>query len=234
MKKYMLKAIIFDAYGTLFNTGTGSVDAAARMLEKCGRTDIDPRRFYARWKQIHRLNLNAPGSFRTEHEIYHTDLQRLYKEYEITSDADKDVEIMLAVQGTRIAYPETREVLEGLRGKYMLCIGSTTDTAPLMQDIARAGLVLDYIFTSESMGIYKPFAKFYTTIMSEINAAPDEAIFVGDSLLDDVKGPQSVGMKACWINRRGEKAGEYIPDCVLPDLMGIAEFADSVAQCLRA
>ncbi|MBQ4089344.1 MAG: HAD-IA family hydrolase [Clostridia bacterium] len=230
----MLKAIIFDAYGTLFDTGTGSVDAAARILCKCGRTDLEPRKFYARWKQIHRMHLNSHGAFRTEREIYHEDLICLYSEYGIKSAAEQDIEIMLDVQGTRIAYPETREVLEALYGKYTLCIGSTTDTAPLMQDIARAGITMDYIFTSESMRVYKPFPEFYATILNEIGVAHDEAIFVGDSLLDDVKGPQSAGMRACWINRRGEVAGDCSPDCILPDLRGVIEFAEAVAQRLRA
>ena len=51
----MKKALILDGYGTLFFTGTGSVDAAGKVLAKRGRFDLDAKEFYARWKQIHRL-----------------------------------------------------------------------------------------------------------------------------------------------------------------------------------
>ena len=38
----MLKAILLDAYGTLFDTGTGSVDAVRDILHLNGREDLSP------------------------------------------------------------------------------------------------------------------------------------------------------------------------------------------------
>ena len=49
----MIKAIIFDVYGTLISTGTGSVDAAAEILRRKNSV-ICPKEFYARWKKIHK------------------------------------------------------------------------------------------------------------------------------------------------------------------------------------
>ena len=61
-----------DGYGTLFFTGTGSVDAAGKVLAKRGRFDLDAKEFYAQWKQIHRQHLEAPGTFLTEEVLYHS------------------------------------------------------------------------------------------------------------------------------------------------------------------
>ena len=103
-----MKALILDGYGTLFFTGTGSVDAAGKVLAKRGRFDLDAKEFYARWKQIHRQHLEAPGTFLTEEVLYHRDLRELYAEYAIEGDPDEDVQIMLDILGNRTAYPEVK------------------------------------------------------------------------------------------------------------------------------
>ena len=227
----MLKAIIFDAYGTLFSTGTGSVDAAARILRKAGRDDIDARNFYARWKQLHRKHTSMPGEFAIEDEIFRRDLHRLYEEYRIDSDADADVKIMLDTLGKRSAFPETRDVLAVLGRDFTVCIGSTTDTGYLMRDVERSGISIDHVFTSESLREYKPFPGFYRMILDALGIEASEALFVGDSLTDDVDGPQRVGMKACWINRKHDSPGDIRPDYELYDLRGVVKIAEELRRC---
>lgn len=221
----MLKAIIFDAYGTLISTGTGSVDAARAILHKNGREDIEAKAFYARWKQLHRAHMDAPG-FITEEEIFRLDLRALFTEYGIEGDADRDVGIMLNTLGRRAAFPETKAVLDALCGQTTVCIGSTTDTAPLLQDMERNGLCVHRVFTSESLLAYKPAPVFYEKILSELRLQPEETLFVGDSLKDDVLGPQSVGMRACWVNRKHADPGGAQPDHIVADLNGLLSITD--------
>lgn len=224
----MLKTIIFDAYGTLFDTGTGSVDAAGRILEKCGRSDISAADFYKRWKQLHRLHTDSLTMFANEEEIFHRDLRALYGEYGINSNADCDVGIMLATLGKRRLFPEAKAVVNELHGRYALCIGSTTDTEPLLQDVKRGNTAFDRIFTSESLRCYKPSAEFYEKILAAMKIKPEEALFVGDSLIDDVTGPQRVGIKSCWINRRSVSAVNCMPEFELADLKGVVQIAETL------
>ncbi len=49
----MVKAVLLDAYGTLFDTGTGSVQAAQEILARNGREDLSPAEFYGQWKALH-------------------------------------------------------------------------------------------------------------------------------------------------------------------------------------
>ena len=125
----MLKVIVFDGYGTLFFTGTGSVDATAEILAVNGRPDISRKRF-TEWKSLHHQHMAELTDFRLEQDIYALDLEELYGKYGFTRDAGKDVEIMLRIQGTRVAFPEVKQVLEKLSERFLLAIGSTTDTAP--------------------------------------------------------------------------------------------------------
>ena len=214
----MIKAILFDAYGTLLSTGNGSVEAAEKILVMNCRADIDPKEFYAQWKIFHKTHMDCLDSFVTEEKIFEKDLRELYNLYSIKGDYKKDVQIMLDTLGKRKAFPEVREVLEKLSQKYIVAIGSTTDTAPLLRDIENNHLNVSKIFTSESLRVYKPRRAFYEKILAELNVDADEALFVGDSLIDDVKGPQNAGIRACWVNRKGGKTGETQPNFEIKDL----------------
>ena len=219
----MIRAILFDAYGTLFDTGTGSVQAAAEILARNGRPDLSPAEFYAQWKRRHHRRMKNLRPFQREAELYALDLEELYQEYGFSRNAREDVAVMLQYQGTRVAYPEVKRVLDSLLSRYQLCVASTTDTAPLEQDLKRAGLVFHRVFTSQSLKVYKPDHEFYTTILHALSLRPAEALFVGDSLKNDVKGPQAVGMRTCWVNRKGEERGDISPDLEIPSLQELPE-----------
>jgi putative hydrolase of the HAD superfamily len=195
-----LRAIIFDAYGTLIDTGDGSVRATRAILRKNG-CDLDAGEVYARWKQYHRMRIESLATFVNEEAVFLLDLKRLYADYGIVGTPEDDVGIMLATLGVRRLFPETLDVVGELRKRYQVFIASTSDTAPLESDLARNGLAVDGYFTSESLRIYKPAREFYLRVLSEIGHSADEALFVGDSLRDDVWGPAGAGMRTVWVNR---------------------------------
>ena len=51
--------------------------------------------------------------------------------------------------------------------------------------------------------MYKPVPDFYTKILEKTGWKYEETLFVGDNLVDDVKGPKSVGMRSALIDRKG-------------------------------
>lgn len=201
MEDCMLKAIIFDAYGTLFNTGNGSVEACKAILDK-NNSLIDPVVFYSTWKKYQREHIDSLPSFIKQEDIFLLDLKRLYKKYSINGNAVEDVRIMLSILGKRSVFEDTVEVINLLRKKYKVFIGSISDDAPLFSDIERNGVVVDGVYTSESLKAYKPQKKFFLKLLESIEMKPDEVIYVGDSLFDDVYGAGTVGIDSVWINRK--------------------------------
>ena len=141
----MIKAVLLDAYGTLFDTGTGSVQAAQEILARNGREDLSPAEFYGQWKALHHRLMEELPSFRTEARLYAQGLAMLYRQYGFSRNPAEDVKVMLRYQGTRTAYPEVKAVVESLATQYLLCVASTTDTAPLLRDLARAGLRFQHV-----------------------------------------------------------------------------------------
>lgn len=216
----MIKAVVFDAYGTLISTGTGSVEAAQKILDLHG-SSISAKAFYADWKQYHREHMDHLTQFVTEETIFRWDLEKLYVQYDLPGKAAEDVGIMLNTLGNRMAFPESKEVVERLKRSVTVCIGSTTDTEPLMRDLARSGVTVDRVFTSEGLRVYKPQKAFYEKILAVLSLHPEEVLFVGDSLTDDVYGPRQVGMKTCWVNRKGQPSPVPPPDYTVPDLNGV-------------
>lgn len=221
----MIKAILFDAYGTLISTGNGSLEAARKILALNHRTDISPSEFYAEWKLLHKRNIETIPSFLKEEVIFGMDLNELYSHYHMSRNPNEDVKIMLETLGKRRLFPETKEVIEKLKHDFVIAIASTTDTEPLLQDLSRNELTIPYVFTSESLQVYKPHASFYQSILSKLQISAEEALFVGDSLIDNVWGPQQLGMLTCWLNRKNNLRQEVSPSFEISDLNQLGDIA---------
>lgn len=198
-----MKLIIFDVYGTLISTGTGSLDAVKKILALQDK-DISPEEFYKEWKKQHRIHMDNANAklFINEEAIFKLDLEQLYLKYNICRSFSNDVNIMLETLGKRKCFEETLPSIEKLRKKYKVVIGSTTDNEPLYQDLERNGLVVDEVYTSEMIRKYKPDSEFYQYILRKEKCGKEDAVFIGDSYVDDVCGPGKVGIKSVLIDRK--------------------------------
>lgn len=123
-------------------------------------------------------------------------------------------------------YPETVPVLETLhRNNSRLAVLSNTQRLFTVPEFKRFGIepYFDYMIFSSDVGACKPAAKIFETLLSDMRIHPQEAIFVGDNLFDDIFGAQSVGMKTVWLNRPEAKAfpggwEKPIPDQQIQDI----------------
>lgn len=59
----------------------------------------------------------------------------------------------------------------------------------------------DAVSWSFEVGAVKPEIDIYYNVLIKLGCEPCEVLFVGDSLKNDVLGPQAVGMKALHLNR---------------------------------
>lgn len=217
----MIKHIIFDCFGTLIDTGTGSKDAVEQILRNVG-SDADARVFYKDWKKI-KKEMMLSGSFQTEKKLFEISLSDTFLKYNISADASKEVEPMIrSLFGERHAFPDVTETLRMLdEAGVEYAIGSTTDTDSLQYFLDLNRLTFEHVFTSEDMKVYKPDKRFYERILALSGWNLDECLFVGDNIVDDVKGPKSIGMKAVLLDRKGsfdEAGADVKPDYVIRSL----------------
>jgi putative hydrolase of the HAD superfamily len=118
-------------------------------------------------------------------------------------------------------YPETRDVLETLRGDYQLAL--LTNGAPQIQRQKLASLDLEKYFeavvVSGEVGVGKPEAGVFREVLDSLAVAPGEAVMIGDNLVKDVGGAKAVGMRGIWVNRsRKAREGDVDPDAEIADL----------------
>ncbi|MDE0300566.1 MAG: HAD family hydrolase [Candidatus Poribacteria bacterium] len=95
---------------------------------------------------------------------------------------------------------QNRQWLESLRTDYQLGVISNNfgNTKGWCDDYSLSPL-LDVIVDSTVVGIKKPDGGIFRTAMTELGVSADEAIYVGDTYLDDMVGAKSVGMWTAWL-----------------------------------
>jgi HAD superfamily hydrolase (TIGR01662 family) len=125
--------------------------------------------------------------------------------------------------------PEVLDVLKGLQDAgYAMGLVSNVSLYPdLMQrDLERLGLAAYLkaaVFSSE-VGYRKPDARIFRVALERVGVEPQQAVFVGDRLYDDVGGAQAVGMRAVQTRQfRQEEDPEARPDAVIDHLRELPE-----------
>ena len=136
---------------------------------------------------------------------------------------------------TSHARPEARPTLHALRDRG-LRTGLLSNTHwPRRQHeewLARDGLLdlLDARVYTSDLAHVKPHPDAFRALLDEVGVEPAQAVFVGDRLLDDVHGAQSLGMRGVWIRNDAVPAYDVTPDAAIDDLSELVDVVDSWAQ----
>ncbi len=219
----MIKTIIFDAFGTLFKvTGGASAKTIISHIENAGQA-VCEKDFLSEWRAFYKAKTQENTPFRTEREIFIARIEIFYNQYGVIRDAAADADTLLSKAHMRKVYNDTLPVLSILRKCHTVYIGSNTDNSVIDSVIYRNGIKVDKVYTSENLRCYKPSHKFYRTILNENKLKPDEVLFVGDSVTDDIIGPQKLGIKTCLIDRNNTDNKSTKPDIIVKNLLEIIE-----------
>ena len=198
-----MKAIIFDAFGTLFRvTSGGSAKTIMGNITDCGIV-VDEKAFLEEWKSYYKNHTSCDCEFMTERDIFIARIQMFYDRYHVNRNAENDADSLLAEAFERKAYPEIKVVLNELMKNYLVFIGSNTDNDVLENVMQKNSIAVHKVYTSENLKCYKPAGRFFTKILDDNGLSPDEVLFVGDSITDDILGPKAIGMKTVWLDRNG-------------------------------
>jgi putative hydrolase of the HAD superfamily len=221
----VLEAVLFDWGSTLmdFVWDDALVEEGHRAgLRAIGRDDPEElERLSARFRERYLPLLHAPG---TVEEVEYPGLVReLLTAFEIDVSDDElngylDAEHRawwpaMQVGATSVA------MLESLRRRGLRTglVSNATDPGWLLRaDLERQGLapLLDAVVFSSEVGKRKPHPAIYEAALSELRIAPERALFVGDRLVEDVRGPAELGMttvQAVWF-RADESLDGVEPD----------------------
>ena len=191
-----IKAIVFDAYGTLFD-----VNSAA---EKCKGKIGDKWQGFASFWRTTQLEYTWLRSLMKRHknfwQVTEDSLDKSMKVFKI-DDAMKNK--LLDLYKILSPYPEAKEVLKSLKAKkYKLAILSNGTPSLLNELVKISNLenIFDDIFSIEEVGIYKPDGRVYNIPVKKYQIKNEEIAFLSANTWD-VSGGGNYGYNAIWVNR---------------------------------
>ena len=191
-----IKAIIFDAYGTLFD-----VNSAA---EKCKDKIGDKWESFANYWRTTQLEYTWLRSLMKRHkdfwQVTEDSLDKSMKTFEIDSSMRNE---LLDLYKILSPFKEVPEVLKSLKEKnYKLAILSNGTPSLLNELVKRNKLdnLFDDLFSIEEAGIYKPDSKVYDIPIKKYNFQKNEVAFLSANTWD-VSGGGNYGFNSIWVNR---------------------------------
>ena len=191
-----IKAIIFDAYGTLFD-----VNSAA---EKCKDKIGDKWEAFANYWRTTQLEYTWLRSLMKRHkdfwQVTEDSLDKSMKVFNIENSMRNE---LLDLYKILSPYPEVPEVLKSLKEKkYKLSILSN-GTPSLLNELVKSNNIenlFDNIFSIEEVGIYKPDSKVYDMPIKKYKIQNNEVAFLSANTWD-VSGGGNYGFNSIWVNR---------------------------------
>ena len=190
------KAVVFDAYGTLFDVNS----AAEKCKNKIG----------AKWETF--------ANFWRTTQLEYTWLRSLMKRHknfwDITEDSlDKSMKVfninknmkneLLGLYKILSPYPEVKGVLEDLKKKNFKLAILSNGTYDLLNELVESNKLnnlFDDLFSIEEVKIYKPDPRVYELPIKKYKIKSDEITFLSANTWD-VSGGGNFGYNSIWVNR---------------------------------
>jgi 2-haloacid dehalogenase len=198
----MIKAAVFDAYGTL-------LDVHAAMKRYADRLGPQWQSISAEWR-IKQLEYTWVRSL--VGSAHHRDFWTLTKEalgFVAQRHGIADAALLsdvLAAYRKLDAYPEVPALLTKLRERGVArAILSNGEPGMLTDAVQSAGIadLLDDLLSIESVGVYKPDQRVYRLVTDRFGLTPGDVGFVSSNPWDAF-GAQSFGFRVYWVNRTGQ------------------------------
>ena len=229
-----IKAVVFDAYGTLFDVY--SVQVLAETHYPGHGADIA-----VQWrdKQIEYTRLitqsdphNPSGSqyFRPFWELTRLSLEYTLDRLNLPRAAGQ-VDSLMQQYARLTPFPENLAVLQKIKAMGLttaiLSNGSMEMLASAVKS-AKMSEVLDYLISVDPIRLFKTSPESYGLVQQTIPVSKDEVLFVSSNAWDAL-GATWFGFTTCWVNRQGQpfEALEPKPHFTGPDLTSVLASLES-------
>ena len=207
----VIKAIFFDAVGTLFYLTKSVGDHYALVADEVD-LKLDPaaldRAFFAAWKKMPpRSAIKGPRE--NDDKDWWRQLVDLVLNAVAPSlselDRDNFFEIAyehFAEAGVWEAYPEVVEVLEKLQPRFQLAVVSNFD-GRLRMILEHLGLskFFQHVFVSSEIGADKPDPEIFRRALKFVGFEPNQVLHAGDDPKRDWKAASEAGLSIFELDR---------------------------------
>ena len=191
-----IKAIIFDAYGTLFD-----VNSAA---EKCQDNIGDKCEGFANFWRTTQLEYTWLRSLMKRHkdfwQVTEDSLDKSMKAFNIDPSMKSE---LLNLYKVLSPFKEVPETLKTLKEKNFKLAILSNGTPSLLDELVKSNNLdnlFDDLFSIEEVKIFKPDSKVYDIPTKKYKIKKHEIVFLSSNTWD-VSGGGNYGYNAVWVNR---------------------------------
>ena len=215
-----IKAIIFDAYGTLFDVNS----AAEKCKDKIG-DKWEPFANFWRTTQLEYTWLRSlMGRHKDFWQVTEDSLDKSMKAFDIDSSMKNE---LLNLYKILSPYKEVSETLKALKEKKFKLAILSNGTPSLLNELVKSSNLnnlFDDIFSIEEVRVYKPNSKVYDMPVKKYKIKKDEIAFLSANTWD-VSGGGNYGYQAIWVNRNNNIFDnlDYKPKYEIKDLSGLLD-----------
>ncbi len=199
-----VRAITFDMYGTLLDLEASFASGFAEFLNAKGHPGGAGEVVRA-WESayLHESNVDSLlGGPRTPFEVVRrVSLSQLFFKLKIDHTKD-DIERLVTTMATPALFPDVKENLARLRGRYRMSVLSNGDLESLDRAVSGLGIPVDRAISAEQAGHYKPHAGVYQHAIKELGLPAGQVLHVAAHAWD-IRGARAAGMTGAYINRHG-------------------------------
>lgn len=225
-----IRAVTFDMYGTLLDLEASLAPGFAGFLKAKGYSGTASEVVQA-WEAtyLHESNIDSMlRRSRTPFEVVRRlTLSQLFFKLQIDHTKD-DIEQLVTTKATPTLFPDVKENLTRLQGRYNMAVLSNGDLASLDGAIIGLGIPVDRAISAEQVGYYKPHSLVYQHAIGELGVPGEQVLHVAAHAWD-IRRARTVGMAGAYINRYGipyVDADCSHADLEMPGLAELAELAD--------
>ena len=191
-----IKAIIFDAYGTLFD-----VNSAA---EKCKDKIGDKWEPFANFWRTTQLEYTWLRSLMKRHKDFWQITEDSLNKSIMTFNIDPKMKgELLNLYKVLSPFQEVPETLKTLKEKKFKLAILSNGTPSLLNELVKSNNLdnlFDDLFSIEQVGIYKPSSKVYDIPIKKYQIEKNEITFLSANTWD-VSGGGNYGYQSIWVNR---------------------------------
>lgn len=193
------RAVVFDAYGTLFDVHAAVARHSAALGPEAARLSEIWRAKQLEYSWV----LSLAGRYEPFWTLTERALDHAFARCPGTDRGFRGK--LLEAYRTLDAYPEVPDTLERLRARGLRTgILSNGDPAMLGAAVSSAGIapLLDAVLSVEAAGVFKTSPATYRLVLEAFEVQPGEVVFVSSNRWD-IAGAAAFGFSPVWVNRTG-------------------------------
>lgn len=219
----MIKAMVFDAYGTLFDVHS--------VIALCN--ELFPEQGPAlshlwRAKQLeYTWLLSLMGRYEDFWHVTEKALRFACRAHKLPCDETQQAQLLEAYLRLE-PYPEVHQTLTGLAG-YPLAILSNGSPAMLEPLVFNAGLqgTFAHVISVDELKIYKPSPQVYQLAVDKLGLEAQAIGFVSSNSFDII-GATAFGFRTFWVNRTANPLDELgvVPAMAINKLTDLVEISN--------